>query len=60
VAHPNVVFMGVAGSGKSTVAMHYAKGRGFAFVEADDFHPAANVAKMQSGQPLTEIGRAHV
>jgi gluconokinase len=57
VAHPNVVFMGVAGSGKSTVAMHYAKGRGFAFVEADDFHPPANVAKMQSGQPLTDEDR---
>jgi gluconokinase len=57
VAHPNVVFMGVAGSGKSTVAMHYAKGRGFAFVEADDFHPPANVAKMKSGQPLTDEDR---
>ncbi|NBV78427.1 MAG: gluconokinase [Verrucomicrobia bacterium] len=49
--------MGVAGSGKSTVAMHYAKGRGFAFVEADDFHPPANVAKMKSGQPLTDEDR---
>jgi len=58
VAHPNVVFMGVAGSGKSTVAMHYAKGRGFAYVEADDFHPPANVAKMKSGQPLTDEDRA--
>lgn len=57
MAHPNVVFMGVAGSGKSTVAMHYAKGRGFAFVEADDFHPPANVAKMKSGQPLTDEDR---
>ena len=57
MAHPNVVFMGVAGSGKSTVAMHYAKGRGFAFVEADDFHPSANVAKMKSGQPLTDEDR---
>ncbi|MEY4798603.1 MAG: thermoresistant gluconokinase, partial [Verrucomicrobiota bacterium] len=49
--------MGVAGSGKSTVAMHYAKGSGFVFVEADDFHPPANVAKMKSGQPLTDEDR---
>lgn len=50
--------MGVAGSGKSTVAMLYAKGRGFASIEADDFHPPENVTKMKSGQPLTDADRA--
>ncbi len=50
--------MGVAGSGKSTVAMLYAKTHGFAYIEADDFHPPENVAKMKSGQPLTDADRA--
>lgn len=57
MAHPNVVFMGVAGSGKSTVAMLYARLRGFTTIEADDFHPPENVAKMKSGQPLTDEDR---
>jgi len=58
VAHPNVVFMGVCGCGKSTVARRYADVTGRVLIEADDFHPAANVAKMRSGQPLTDEDRA--
>jgi gluconokinase len=58
VAHPNVVFMGVCGCGKSTVARRYADVTRLVLVEADDFHPAANVAKMQAGQPLTDEDRA--
>jgi gluconokinase len=58
VAHPNVVFMGVCGCGKSTVARCYADVTGRTLVEADDFHPPANVAKMKSGQPLTDEDRA--
>lgn len=58
MAHPNVVFMGVCGCGKSTVARRYAAGAGYVVVEADDFHPPANVAKMRSGQPLTDEDRA--
>jgi gluconokinase len=58
VAHPNVVFMGVCGCGKSTVARCYAEVSGRTLVEADDFHPPANVAKMKSGQPLTDEDRA--
>jgi len=52
-----VVVMGVAGSGKSTVARVVAQRHGYRFLEGDDFHPAANVAKMAAGQPLTDDDR---
>jgi gluconokinase len=50
--------MGVAGSGKSTVGVALAARLGFEYGEADDFHPAANVAKMRSGAPLDDADRA--
>jgi carbohydrate kinase (thermoresistant glucokinase family) len=53
-----VVVMGVAGSGKTTVGQQLAANLGWRFVEGDDFHPAANVAKMAQGQPLTDADRA--
>ena len=51
--------MGVAGSGKSTVAAALADtdGDGARYLDADDFHPAANVEKMRSGVPLTDADR---
>jgi gluconokinase len=49
--------MGVAGSGKSTVGQILARRLGWSFAEADDFHSAANVAKMASGTPLTDEDR---
>lgn len=52
-----VVLMGVSGSGKSTVGKVLAEQLGWAFVEADDFHPAANVEKMRGGNPLTDEDR---
>ncbi|EIP97219.1 carbohydrate kinase, thermoresistant glucokinase family [Opitutaceae bacterium TAV1] len=60
-----IVVMGVAGSGKTTVgralasALSAATGAagGWSFLDADDFHPAANVKKMASGQPLTDADR---
>jgi gluconokinase len=58
MAHPNLVFMGVCGCGKSTVAELYAQRTGATVIEADVFHPAANVAKMSSGVPLTDEDRA--
>ena len=30
---------------------------GWHFLEADDFHPAANIKKMRSGHPLTDEDR---
>jgi gluconokinase len=53
-----VVIMGVSGSGKSTVGRKLAARMGWEFRDGDDFHPAANVAKMRLGQPLTDEDRA--
>lgn len=52
-----VVVMGVSGSGKSTVGAALAQSLGWAFLDADDFHPADNVAKMAAGVPLTDDDR---
>jgi gluconokinase len=53
-----IVVMGVAGSGKSTVGRLLARNLGWGFTDGDDFHPAANVAKMAAGSALTEADRA--
>lgn len=53
-----VVVMGVAGSGKTTVADLMAERLGWQKAEADDFHPPENVAKMSAGTPLTDTDRA--
>lgn len=50
--------MGVSGSGKSTVGRLLADELGWAFADADDFHPPANRAKMAAGQPLDDADRA--
>jgi len=50
--------MGVAGSGKTTVGQLLSRELGWAFADADDFHPAANVEKMRRGIPLTDEDRA--
>lgn len=55
---PHIVVMGVSGSGKTTVATRLADVLGRPFAEADDMHPAANVAKMAAGTPLTDEDRA--
>lgn len=52
-----IVVMGVSGSGKSTVAAALAARVGGTFLDADDFHPPANVAKMRAGTPLTDEDR---
>jgi gluconokinase len=53
-----IIVMGVAGSGKSTVAAALAKTVDGRFLDADDFHPAANIAKMAAGHPLDDTDRA--
>lgn len=56
---PPLVIMGVSGSGKSTVAEQLAaRIAGGRFLDADDFHPASNVAKMSAGIALDDIDRA--
>jgi gluconokinase len=52
------VVMGVCGCGKSTVGTALAQADAVAFIEGDKFHPAANVAKMSAGTPLTDDDRA--
>ena len=49
--------MGVSGSGKSTVGAAIAQRLRVPFADADDFHPAANIAKMSAGQPLDDQDR---
>lgn len=49
--------MGVSGSGKTTVGKALAAQWRCAFLDADDFHPPHNVAKMASGQALTDEDR---
>lgn len=51
------LIMGVSGCGKTTVGKQLAEKTGAVFLDADDFHPAANLAKMAAGQPLTDEDR---
>ncbi len=52
-----IVVMGVSGSGKSTVGAALAQRLRVPFADADDFHPAANIAKMSAGHPLDDDDR---
>ncbi len=52
-----VLVMGVSGAGKSTIGRLLATRLGVPFADADDFHPAANVAKMRRGEALTDVDR---
>jgi len=52
-----IVVMGVSGSGKTTVGRALAERLGWIFADGDDFHPAANVAKMRAGVALTDEDR---
>jgi gluconokinase len=52
-----VVVMGVAGAGKTTIGEALARRRGWRFIDADDYHPPGNVAKMAAGTPLGDEDR---
>jgi gluconokinase len=54
---PVLVVMGVSGAGKTAVAGILADRLQWDFVEGDDLHPAANVAKMSAGIPLSDEDR---
>jgi gluconokinase len=49
--------MGVSGSGKTTVGRLLAESLGWEFLEADEFHPPANIDKMRRGVPLDDRDR---
>ena len=52
-----ILVMGTTGAGKSTVGKLLAARLDWAFLDADDFHPAANIEKMKHGIPLTDADR---
>jgi len=54
---PLVVVMGVAGSGKSTIGALVATALHVPFIDADDFHDDASIARMRSGEPLDDDAR---
>jgi len=52
-----VVVMGVAGAGKSTLAVAIAERLDAAFIEADDLHSVEAKVQMEAGMPLTDEDR---
>lgn len=52
-----LVVMGVSSSGKSTIGEALAMQLHLPFLDADAFHPPANVAKMRAGVALTDEDR---
>jgi gluconokinase len=52
-----VLLMGVSGAGKTTLGERLAKRLAWPFIDADDYHPAANVAKMAAGIALDDDDR---
>ena len=58
MSRTSLVVMGVSGSGKSRVGRPLAGRLGATFLEGDDFHPPANIARMSAGIALTDADRA--
>lgn len=54
---PLLTVIGVSGSGKTTIGAALAQRLRVPFEDADDLHPAANVAKMSAGIPLDDLDR---
>jgi gluconokinase len=54
---PLIIVMGVSGSGKTTIGELLAKHLNLPFYDGDDYHSAANVAKMAAGHPLNDDDR---
>ncbi len=52
-----VILMGVSGAGKTTVGQRLAVSLGWRLLDADDFHPPANIDKMGRGIPLEDPDR---
>jgi gluconokinase len=54
----SIVFMGVSGCGKSSLATAVAQAEGLTLVEGDDYHSAGNLEKMKNGIALNDADRA--
>jgi carbohydrate kinase (thermoresistant glucokinase family) len=52
-----VIVMGVSGVGKTTIGEALARELGWRFLDADDYHPPQNVAKMAAGEALDDADR---
>jgi gluconokinase len=52
-----LIVAGPSGSGKTTIGALLAGRLHWPFVDADSFHPPANIEKMRRGQPLTDADR---
>ncbi len=52
-----IVVMGVSGAGKTSIGAPLAAHLGCAFLEGDDLHPPANIAKMARGEALDDGDR---
>jgi gluconokinase len=52
-----IIVMGVSGAGKSTFGSALASELGYSFVEGDDYHPPAKIAKMSAGIALDDADR---
>jgi carbohydrate kinase (thermoresistant glucokinase family) len=52
-----IIICGVTGVGKTTIGQLLAQELEWEFHDADDFHSAANIAKMKNGVPLTDEDR---
>ena len=52
-----LILMGVSGCGKTAIGNLLSKKIHLPFFDGDDFHPAKNIQKMESGEPLNDIDR---
>jgi carbohydrate kinase (thermoresistant glucokinase family) len=52
-----LIVMGVSGVGKTTIGEALARELGWRFLDADDYHPPENVAKMAAGEALDDADR---
>ena len=52
-----ILLMGTTGAGKTTVGELLASRLRWTFLDADDFHPPANIEKMKHGTALTDADR---
>lgn len=52
-----LVLMGVSGCGKSSVGIALHQRLGVSFIDADNLHPASNIAKMAGGHSLIDEDR---
>ncbi|GAB1858334.1 gluconokinase [Flavobacteriaceae bacterium MHTCC 0001] len=52
-----IVIMGVSGSGKTTIGRALSNTLNIPFFDADDFHPKANIKKMENNISLSDSDR---